>query len=125
MRGNGHVPAIVVTLGIIAVTSCSSSSSSSSGSAASSTTPIASSSAAAKAKAQATECVQKTGTAALLTSSGRSEVANCLKGLVPPAKQQAFKDCITTAAVNDKVWTSAGRSQFTNTSLPNCLNAAA
>ena len=124
MSGKRFVPAAIATLGILAVTACSSSSSSSDGAAAS-TTPIASSSAVAKAKEQVTACVQKTGTSALLTSSGRTEFVNCLKSLVPPAKQQAFKDCVTSAAVNDQLWTSAGRSKFTNESLQTCLNAAA
>jgi hypothetical protein len=60
----------------------------------------------------------------MLSSSGRSELVNCLKGLVPPDKQQAFKNCVTSAAVSDQVWTSDGRSKFTNTSVPNCVNAA-
>jgi hypothetical protein len=125
MSGKGHVLAVIAALGIIAVTGCSSSSSSSTGSTTSNTTPVTSSSAVAKAQAQVTACIQKTGTIALLTSSGRSELVNCIKGLVPPAKQQAFQDCLTNAAVNDKLWTSAGRTTFRDTSLPNCLNAVA
>jgi hypothetical protein len=48
-----------------------------------------------------------------------------MKGLVPPAKQEQFKSCLTSAVKSDKLWTSAGRSKFTNESLPNCVNAAA
>jgi hypothetical protein len=126
MPGKWHVPVAVAALGIIAVAGCSSSSSSSpNGGTTSASTPIASSSAVAKAKEQATTCLQKTGTSGLLTSSGRSELVNCLKNIVPPAEQQAFKSCMTSAAVSDQIWTSAGRSKFTNTSLPNCLNTAA
>ena len=129
MPGKWHVPAAVAALGIIVVTGCSSSTSSSSssspnGGTTSASTPIASSSAVAKAKQEATACLSKTGTSGLLTSSGRSELVNCLKNIVPPAEQQAFKSCITSAAVSDKVWTSDGRSKFTNTSVPNCVNTA-
>ncbi len=122
-----YIPAVVATLGIVVVAGCSSSSSgsASAGGTSSAATPIASSSAVAKAKEQVTACVQKTGTSGLLTSSGRSELINCLKSLVPPDKQEALKNCITSASVNDKIWTSDGRTQFTNTSLPNCLNAVA
>jgi hypothetical protein len=127
MRGKQHVLAVLATLSIIAVAGCSSSSSSSTssnGGAASASTPIASSSAVAKAKTEATACLQKTGVTALLTSSGRSDLVNCLKGIVPPAEQEAFKNCLTSAAVSDQIWTSGGRSKFINTSLANCLNTA-
>ena len=128
MPGKWHVPAAVAALGIIVVTGCSSSSSGSSsspnGGSTSASRPIASSSAVANAKQEATACLQKTGTSGLLTSSGRSELVNCLKNIVPPVDQQAFKSCIASAAVSDKVWTSDGRSKFTNTSVPNCVNTA-
>jgi hypothetical protein len=45
--------------------------------------------------------------------------------MVAPAKQQAFKNCITSAATSDKLWTAAGRTKFTTQSLENCVNAAA
>jgi hypothetical protein len=127
MSGKRHVLTALATLSIIAVADCSSSSSSSTsptGSTASASTPIASSSAVAKAKAEATACLQKTGTSGLLTSSGRSDLVNCLKNIVPPVEQQAFKNCLTSAAVSDQIWTSDGRSKFINTSLANCLNTA-
>jgi energy-coupling factor transporter ATP-binding protein EcfA2 len=125
MSGKRYV-LTAAALAFIAVAGCSSSSSSSAPNAGTATrTPVASSSAIANAKAEATACIQKTGTSGLITSSGRTELANCLKGVVPPAEQQAFKTCITSAAVNDKVWTSDGRSKFTNTSVPGCLDTAA
>jgi len=86
---------------------------------------LATSSAVAKAKAQVDTCVQKAGATSLLTSSGRTEFVDCMKSLVPPAKQEQFKNCITTAATHDQLWTSAGRQKFTNESLPNCVDAAA
>jgi hypothetical protein len=132
MSGNRHVITAVAALAVIAVSSCSSSTSSVS-SVSSGTTPAASpasasprvtSSVVAKAKQEATACVQKTGTGALLSSQGRTEVVNCLKGLVPTDKLPAFKTCVTTAAKNDKLWTSEGRTKFTQTSVPNCVNQA-
>jgi hypothetical protein len=107
-----------------AICGCSSTSSGASSVASQASSP-ATSSAVAKAKDQATACIQKTGTSALLTSSGRSELINCLKSIVPPAKQEAFKSCITSAATSDKLWTSDGRAKFMNTSLPNCVNSVA
>jgi hypothetical protein len=86
---------------------------------------IATSSAVDKAKDQVDVCVQKAGATALLTSSGRSDFVDCMKSLVSPAKQEQFKNCITSAATSDKLWTSEGRTKFTNESLPNCVNAAA
>jgi len=130
MPGKWHVPAAVAALVIIVATGCSSSSSTTTststpnGGATSASTPIASSSAVAKAKSEATACLQKTGVTGLLSSSGRSELVNCLATIVPPAERQAFKSCLTSAAVSDKVWTSDGRSTFVNTSVPNCVNTA-
>ena len=129
MSGKRHVLTALATLSIIAVAGCSSSSSTTSstsptGGTASASTPIASSSAVAKAKDEATACLQKTGVTALLSSSGRSDLVNCLKNIVPPAEQQAFKNCLTSAAVSDQVWTHGGRSKFINTSVPDCLNTA-
>ena len=131
MPGKWHVPAAVAALVIIVATGCSSNSSSTTtststpnGGATSASTPIASSSAVAKAKSEATACLQKTGVSGLLSSSGRSELVNCLATIVPPAERQAFKSCLTSAAVSDKVWTSDGRSTFVNTSVPNCVNTA-
>jgi hypothetical protein len=131
MSGKRHVLIALATLGIIAVAGCSSSSSSSTtsstsptGGTTSASTPIASSSAVAKAKTEATACLQKTGVTGLLSSSGRSDLVNCLAAIVPPAERQAFKGCLSSAAVSDKVWTSHGRSTFINTSVPNCVNTA-
>lgn len=87
-------------------------------------TSLATTSAVAKAKDQATACLNKTGVSGLLSSSGRGELTNCLKSIVPPARQEAFKNCVTSAAVSDKIWTGDGRSKFMNTSLPNCLNTS-
>lgn len=120
MSGKHYVAAITA---LFAVAGCSTSSVSSVAS--SHASALATSSAVAKAKDQATACFQKTGTTGLLTSSGRTELINCLKGLVPPAKQEAFKNCVTSAARSDQVWTSDGRAKFMNESLPNCVNAAA
>jgi hypothetical protein len=130
MYGKQCVPAVVVTLGILAVTGCSSSSSSSTsgpspGGGASASTPIASSSAVAEAKQQATACLQHVGAAGLLTSSGRSQLITCVENIVSPAERAAFKNCMTSAAVSDQVWTKAGRQKFTGASLEACLNTAA
>ena len=128
MYGKQCVLAVVATLGILAVVGCSSSSSTSgppAGGSASASTPIASSSAVAKAKQQATACLQHTGTAGLLTSSGRSQLVTCVENIVPPAEREAFKNCMASAAVSDQVWTKAGREKFTGTSLEACLNTAA
>lgn len=124
MSGNRYA-LTAAALALIAAAGCSSSSSSEPSTGAASSAPIASSSAIANAKAEATACVQKTGANGLLTSSGRTELVDCLKGIVSPARQQAFKDCVTSAAVNDKVWTGDGRSKFINTSVPGCLDTAA
>ena len=132
MYGKQCVPVVVATLGILVVTSCSTSSSSSStsgspaaGGSASATTPIASSSAVAEAKQQAVGCVQRTGTARLFSSAGRSQLITCLENIVPPAEREAFKNCMVSAGVSDQVWTKAGREKFTSTSLEACLNNAA
>jgi hypothetical protein len=130
MYGKRRVLAVVATLGILTVVGCSSSSSSSStssptaGGSASASTPIASSSAVAEAKQQATACLQHTGAAGLLTSSGRSQLITCVENIAPPAKRGAFKNCMASAAVSDQVWTKAGREKFTGTSLEACLNTA-
>lgn len=117
----------VAALAVVAITSCSSSTSSGSvtPAAASHVSALATSSAVAKAKQEATACVQKTGTGALLSSAGRTQLVNCLKGLVPADKLTAFKSCVTTAAKNDKLWTKAGRTKFTDTSVPNCVDQVA
>ena len=131
MYGKQHVLAVVATLGILMVVGCSKSTSSGTtsgppaGGSASAATPIASSSAVAKAKQQATACLQQTGTAGLLTSSGRSQLITCVENIVPPAERGAFKNCMATAAVSDQVWTKAGREKFTGASLEACLNTAA
>jgi hypothetical protein len=131
MHGKQCAAAVVATLGILAAAGCSTSSSGTStstplaGGNSSASTPIASSSAVAKAKQQATACLQQTGTAGLLSSSGRSELITCLENIVPPAEREAFKTCMTSAAVSDQVWTKAGREKLTNTSLQACLNTAA
>ena len=129
--GKQCITAVVAMLGILAAAGCSSSSSSSStsgppaGGSASASAPIASSSAVAQAKQQATTCLQRTGTAGLLSSSGRSQLVTCLEGIVPAAEREAFKNCMTSAAVSDQVWTKAGRAKFTGASLEACLNSAA
>jgi len=85
---------------------------------------IATSTALEKAKAQLNMCIAKTGATALVHSSGRAEFASCMQSLVPPAKQEQFRNCITSAAASDRLWTSPGRTTFTNQSLPDCLNQA-
>lgn len=70
-------------------------------------------------------CISKVGATSLLQSSGRSAFVNCMQNLVPPAKQEAFKNCISSAAVSDKLWTSEGRTTFIQTSVPNCVNQVA
>jgi hypothetical protein len=107
---------------ITAVAGCSSSTTTNPGNGSGTTTPIASSTAVAKAKEQATACITKTGVSRLLSSSGRTELVNCLKAIVPPDEQEAFKNCLTSAATRDQVWTSDGRTKFTNESVPNCVN---
>lgn len=86
---------------------------------------LATSKAVTAAKNQVTTCVRKTGPTKLLQASGRSQFVTCMEGLVPPAKQAQFKTCITNAFESDRLWTTGGRSKFTNQSLPSCLNAAA
>jgi len=124
MSGKHYVAAVIALIAaplILAVAACSSTSSHASGAA----SAIATSSAAAKAKNQATACLNKVPTTQLLTSSGRTEVFNCLKSLVPPDKVNAFKSCLTSAAASDKIWTSEGRAKFTGTSVPNCVTQVA
>jgi len=126
--GKQCITAVVAMLGILAAAGCSSSSSTSgppAGGNTSASAPIASSSAVAQAKQQATTCLQRTGTAGLLSSSGRSQLVTCLEGIVPAAEREAFKNCMTSAAVSDQVWTKAGRAKFTGASLEACLNSAA
>jgi hypothetical protein len=122
MSGKQHALLVVAAMTVAAIAGCSSSTTTSPGNGSGTTTPIASSSAAAKAKEQATACISKTGVTRLASSSGRTELVNCLQAIVPPAEQQAFKQCVTSAALNDKVWTSDGRTKFTDTSVPNCVN---
>jgi hypothetical protein len=118
----------VVTFAVVAVLltfvlgACSSNGS---GSASSAASAIATSSAVAKAKDQVNVCVSKVGgVTELLDSAKRTDFINCMKSLVPPDKWDSFKNCITGAATSDKIWTSDGRTKFTNESLPNCVNAA-
>jgi hypothetical protein len=119
MSGKQHVLTVCTALAVAAIVGCSSTTTSpGSGT----TTPIPSSSAVATAKEQATACITKTGVTGLVSSSGRTELVNCLKAIVPPDKQEAFKNCVTSAATNDRIWTSEGRTKFTDTSLPACLN---
>jgi hypothetical protein len=121
-----HCAAAVAVLAVLltsVVDGCSSSGSSSSASSAASA--IATSSAVAKAKAQVNVCVTKIGgVTGLVDSSKRTDFINCMQNLVPADKVDAFKSCITSAATSDKIWTSDGRTKFTNDSLPNCVNAA-
>jgi hypothetical protein len=70
---------------------------------------------------EVTNCVNGTPTAKLLTKDGRQQVITCLKGLVPADKQDAFKQCVATAAANDKVWTADGRSKFENEGVAACV----
>jgi hypothetical protein len=113
---------VIAAAAVAAIVGCSSTTTTSPGGGTGTTTPIASSSAVAKAKGQATACISKTGVSGLLSSSGRTDLVNCLKAIVPPAQQEAFKNCMTSAATSDKVWTSDGRTKFINTSLPACLD---
>jgi curli biogenesis system outer membrane secretion channel CsgG len=116
------VIAVLAALLTFAVAGCSSSSSSSASGAASAT---ATSSAVAKAKDQVNVCVTKVGgVTELVNSSKRTDFINCMQSLVPADKVDAFKSCITSAAISDQIWTSDGRTKFTNDSLPNCVNAA-
>jgi hypothetical protein len=73
---------------------------------------------------QVKTCVNGTPTAKLLTSDGRQQVIACLKGLVPANVQDQFKDCVAKAAVNEKVWTKAGRSEFENEGVALCIDQA-
>jgi hypothetical protein len=114
--------AVIAALLTFAVAGCSKTSTTTTG--ASAVSAIATSSAVAKAKTEVSACFQKTGATALLSSSGRTEFVNCLQNVVPPAQRDAFKTCVTTALKSDKIWTSEGRTKFTNESLPNCVNAA-
>ncbi len=123
MSGKQSVATVITALAAITIVGCTSSTTSNPGSQTS--TPIVSSSAIAKAKQQATACFDKTGLSGLLSSSGRTELVNCLQSIVPPDKQEAFKNCVTSAATSDKIWTSEGWTKFTDTSLPNCLNQVA
>jgi len=128
MSRKRHVLTTVAALGTVATVAtagCGNSTSGLSSAAASHASALATSSAVAKAKQQATACVQKTGTSGLLTSSGRTELVNCLRSLVPADKVTAFKNCLTSAAAGDKIWTSEGRSKFTQTSVPNCVDSVA
>jgi hypothetical protein len=114
--------AVLAALLTFVIAGCSSSGTSSASSAASA---IATSSAIAKAKAQVNVCVTKIGgVTGLIDSSKRIDFINCMQSLVPADKVDAFKSCITSAATSDKIWTSDGRTKFTNDSLPNCVNAA-
>ena len=119
------VVTIACTVILLAVATACSSSTTTSGNASPATSAAATSTAVAKAKAQLDTCIKQTGATALLQSSGRTQFVNCMKSLVSPAKQEQFKTCLTNAVKSDQLWTSAGRSKFTNESLPNCVNAAA
>jgi hypothetical protein len=124
------VVTIVCTVILLTVATACSSSTTTSGNgspptSAAATSAAATSTAVAKAKAQLDTCIKQTGVTALLQSAGRTQFVNCMKSLVPPAKQEQFKTCLTNAVKSDKLWTSAGRSKFTNESLVNCVNAAA
>jgi len=127
MSGKHRATSVVAIAAIAGLTfasgACSSSGSSSSASSAASA--IATSSAVAKAKDQVNVCVSKVGgVTELLDSTKRTDFINCMKSLVPADKWDSFKSCITSAATSDKIWTTDGRTKFTNVSLPNCVNAA-
>ena len=123
MSEMGHAACVAVIATIAAVLSLAVSGCGAKGGSAGSA--IATSTASAKAKEQLNTCMNKVGATGLLSSSGRSQFSDCMKSLVPPAKQAQFKNCIISAAEGDQLWTSSGRSKFTDQSLPNCMNAAA
>jgi len=127
MSGKPHVLSVVSALAgaaisLAAIAGCSSNTTTSPNTESGTRTPVATSSGSATVKEEATACVDKTGVSQLITSSGRSQVIDCLKGIVPPAEQQAFTNCVSSAAINDRIWTSEGRTKFTGTSVPNCVN---
>jgi len=81
-----------------------------------------------RAKQHAAECIDKIGSSQLVSSSAWRELADCLEiserldDDISPGDDDAFEHCLIAAASIDKVWTSEGRTKFTNTSVPNCLN---
>jgi hypothetical protein len=126
-----HRATSIVTVAVVAVlltlvlAACSSNGGGGTATSTSAASAIATSSAVAKAKEQVNVCVSKVGgVTELLDSAKRTDFINCMKSLVPPDKWDSFKNCITSAATSDKIWTSDGRTKFTNESLPNCVNAA-
>ena len=52
---------------------------------------------------------------------GRDAFGRCLE--IPPAKRPAFSACLTTAAEADHLVSRAGRSEFTEVSVPKCAEA--
>jgi hypothetical protein len=75
-------------------------------------------------KQQVTTCLDATPTIKLVSSDGRQQVITCLKGLVPEAKQDQFKQCVASAAATDKFWTKAGRETFENSGVATCVTQA-
>jgi hypothetical protein len=138
MSGKHHVLALVTVLAVAAIVGCSGgtttiihspgSSPARSPSPGSDSTTPASSSAVDKAKEQAVKCIDKIGSSGLVSSAGRTELADCLENFerldddISSDEDDAFEHCLIVAAANDKVWTSEGRTRFTNTSVPDCLN---
>lgn len=139
MSGKHHVLALVIVLAVAVIVGCSGGTTTtiinSPGSSPArnpspdsrSTTP-ASSSAVGKAKEQAAKCIDKIGSTGLAGSAGRTELADCIENLesldggISSDEDDAFEHCLIAAAAADKVWTSEGRTKFTDTSVPDCLN---
>lgn len=124
MSGKWYVAPVVIALVAITGVGCSSNNGTNGANGTSTfASSIATSPAVAKAKEQATTCLKQTSVHDLLSSAGRDKLLNCLESIVPPAKREAFRSCVTSAATSDRVWTSEGRTTFINESIPNCLNA--
>jgi hypothetical protein len=77
-----------------------------------------------KVETQVTACVNNTKPTQWLSKSGRQQVVDCLKNLVPPAQQDKFKQCVANTAATDKVWTKAGRATFENEGVATCVTQA-
>ncbi len=54
----------------------------------------------------------------LLTKTGRTAIMTCV---APPAQQQALKKCALDAAGKEHMTTKAGRKQWEQVDLPNCV----
>lgn len=122
MSGKWYIAPVVMAIVAVMGVGCSSNNGTNGTSTIASS--LATSPAVVKAKEQATTCLKQTSVHALLSSSGRDKLLNCLESIVPPAKREAFKNCVTSAATSDRVWTSEGRTKFINESIPNCVDSA-